>query len=156
MQSLGAFKIQALVDVRSFPGSRRYPQFNKEQLSESQPRAGIEYFHLRELGGRRKSKPDSINMAWRNESFRGYADYMETVGFELGVERLLKIAENKQTAIMCAESLWWRCHRSLISDYLKVKGVAVIHILSNGKTELHPFTSAARIVDGELSYRGML
>ena len=95
-------------------------------------------------------------MSWRNESFRGYADYMETSGFELGISKLLEIAAQRRTAIMCAESLWWRCHRSLISDYLKVKGIEVIHIIAVGKSEPHPYTSAARIVDGELSYRGIL
>lgn len=95
-------------------------------------------------------------MAWRNESFRGYADYMETESFGMGIDRLLKIAAEKRTAIMCAESLWWRCHRSLISDYLKVKGIEVIHIVSGGKSELHPYTSAATIVEGRLSYRGVL
>lgn len=95
-------------------------------------------------------------MSWRNESFRGYADYMETEGFELGIAKLMRVAAHQRTAIMCAEAVWWRCHRSLISDYLKVKGIEVIHILAARKSEPHPFTSAARIVDGELSYRGML
>lgn len=95
-------------------------------------------------------------MSWRNESFRGYADYMETAGFEDGISKLLDLAEQRRTAIMCAESLWWRCHRSLISDYLKVKGIEVIHIIARGKSESHPYTSAARIVDGRLSYRGVL
>jgi uncharacterized protein (DUF488 family) len=149
-------EIQALVDVRSFPGSRRYPQFNKDNLQSSLPANRIEYVHLPELGGRRRARPDSINVSWRNESFRGYADYMETAGFELGISKLLDIAEHRRTAIMCAESLWWRCHRSLISDFLKVKGIEVIHIIAGGKAEPHPYTSAARIVDGELSYRGML
>jgi uncharacterized protein (DUF488 family) len=156
IRSLDAFEIQALIDVRSFPGSRRYPQFNKENLHSSLAAAGIEYVHLPELGGRRRARPDSINMSWRNESFRGYADYMETPGFELGISKLLDLANHRRTAIMCAESLWWRCHRSLISDYLKVKGIEVTHILAGGKSEPHPYTSAARIVDGELSYRGML
>ena len=156
IQLLKAFEIAVLVDVRSFPGSRRYPQFNKEQLSQSLARAGIDYVHMPELGGRRRVKPDSINMAWRNESFRAYADYMETESFALGIERLLKIANEKPTAIMCAESLWWRCHRSLISDYLKAKGIEVTHILAAGKSEEHQFTSAATIVDGRLSYRGLL
>ena len=148
-------EIQALVDVRSFPGSRRYPQFNKDNLQSSLAANRIEYVHLPELGGRRRARPDSINMSWRNESFRGYADYMETAGFELGISKLLDMAAHRRTAIMCAESLWWRCHRSLISDYLKVKGIEVLHIIA-GKVESHPYTSAARIVDGELSYRGIL
>lgn len=156
LRRLAGFEIEFLVDVRSFPGSRRYPQFNKENLRSSLAAAGIEYLHLPELGGRRRARPDSINMAWRNESFRGYADYMETEGFQIGISELLKLAAQKRTAIMCAEALWWRCHRSLISDYLKVKGNEVIHILGDGKSESHPFTSAARVVNGELSYRGML
>jgi uncharacterized protein (DUF488 family) len=153
---LDAFEIQVLVDVRSFPGSRRFPQFNKESLQSSLTAAGIEYVHLPELGGRRRARPDSINMAWRNESFRGYADYMETAGFELGISKLLDLAPHRRTAIMCAESLWWRCHRSLISDCLKVNGSEVIHIVGGGKSEPHPYTTAARIVDGRLSYRGVL
>jgi len=153
---LQAFEIQVLVDVRSFPGSRRYPQFNKENLRSSLAAAEIEYLHLPELGGRRRARPDSLNMAWRNESFRGYADYMETNGFGQGISRLREIAMHGRTAIMCAESLWWRCHRSLISDYLKASDVEVTHIMAEGKSETHPFTSAARIVDGQLSYRGML
>lgn len=148
--------IEVLVDVRSFPGSRRYPQFNKERLRESLSDAEIEYVHMPELGGRRRAKPDSLNMAWRNETFRGYADYMETEDFREGVERLLETAGNRRTAIMCAEAVWWRCHRSLIADYLKAQGVTVLHITSAGKSEEHPFTSAARIINGELSYRGVL
>lgn len=154
--ALRAFEIQALADVRGFPGSRRYPQFNKDRLAASLAAAGIEYVHMPELGGRRRAKPDSLNMAWRNEGFRGYADYMETEDFRKGIERLLEIASAQRTAIMCAEAVWWRCHRSLISDYLKVKGVEVNHIAAAGKSEPHPFTTAARIVKGKLSYRGVL
>ena len=147
--------IQTLIDVRSFPGSRRYPHFNKENLRVWLADAAMDYVHLPELGGRRRAKPDSLNMAWRNESFRGYADYMETAAFRQGIERLLELGKDKRTAIMCSEAVWWRCHRSLIADYLKAKGIKVLHILSETKTEEHPFTSAARIVDGELSYRGV-
>ena len=149
-------QIEALVDVRSFPGSRRYPHFNKGELSETLPEGGIEYIHLPALGGRRKSRPGSKNIAWRNEGFRGYADYMETADFQQGIETLLDLSGMKRTAVMCAEALWWRCHRSLISDYLKARGVEVIHILSAGKSEPHPYTSAARIIDGRLSYEGLL
>lgn len=156
MRLLERCEIQSLADVRSFPGSRRYPHFNKENLQSSLAAGGIEYVHLPELGGRRRARPDSTNMSWRNESFRGYADYMETEGFQLGIAKLLELADQRRTAFMCAEALWWRCHRSLISDYLKVKGIEVIHILAGGKTEPHPYTSAARIVDGRLSYRGVL
>ena len=140
----------------TFPGSRRYPHFNREALKGSLCASGIDYIHLPELGGRRRPLPDSLNMIWRNESFRGYADYMETEAFRAGVDRLIEIAGTSRTAIMCAEAVWWRCHRSLIADYLKTGRAKVIHILGEGKSEEHPFTSAARIVNGELSYRGVL
>jgi uncharacterized protein (DUF488 family) len=146
-------EIRALADVRQFPGSRRYPHFGREALAEMLTREGIEYFHFPELGGRRRAKKDSHNTAWRNESFRGYADYMETPAFREGVRRLLKIARTRSTVIMCAEAVWWRCHRALISDFLKTQGHEVIHIFASGKTEAHPLTSAARIVDDKLSYR---
>jgi uncharacterized protein (DUF488 family) len=147
-------EINLLVDVRAWPGSKRYPQFNKEALAESLNAHGIRYEHFPELGGKRKSKPDSRNTAWRNASFRGYADYMETEQFQKGIERLLDVAaEAGPTAIMCAEAVWWRCHRSLIADYLKARGVEVLHILGANKVEPHPYTSAARIVNDELSYR---
>ena len=146
-------QIKLLVDVRAFPGSKRFPQFNKDALAESLTAHGIRYEHFPELGGKRKSKPDSRNTAWRNASFRGYADYMETEPFRKGIERLLDVAGKAgPTAIMCAEAVWWRCHRSLIADYLKARGFEVMHILSANEIEPHPYTSAARIVDGKLSY----
>ena len=151
-----AHGIQVLVDVRSFPGSRRYPQFNRSTLSESLASIGINYRHEPRLGGRRSPRADSHNTAWRNASFRAYADHMGTDAFRNGVEELLELARSARTAVMCAEALWWRCHRSLIADYLKAAGHSVIHIVDEKKTEEHPFTSAARIVDGELSYRGLL
>ena len=153
--ALEAHGIKALADVRSLPGSRRYPQFNKEALAQSLSERGIRYEHFPELGGRRKTKPDSKNTAWRNDSFRGYADYMETEEFRRGVERLVDLAVTP-TAIMCAEAVWWRCHRSLISDFLKTRGFEVIHIFDEKKSEPHPFTSAAQIVNGELSYAAPL
>ena len=156
IEILKSFPIEILVDVRSFPGSRRYPHFNREALKGSLGGVNIEYAHLPELGGRRRPLPDSLNMAWRNESFRGYADYMETDDFRDGIDRLLDLARDRRTVIMCSEAVWWRCHRSMISDYLKAKGVDVIHILAAGRSEGHPYTSAARIVNGELSYRGVL
>ena len=113
----------------------------------------MRYEHFPELGGRRKAKPDSKNRAWRNESFRGYADYMETEDFDKGVKRLLDLAADAgPAAIMCAEAVWWRCHRSLVSDYLKVRGIEVMHILDANKTEPHPYTSAAHFANGRLSY----
>jgi uncharacterized protein (DUF488 family) len=162
--------IKLLADVRAWPGSKRYPQFN-EALAKSLTAHGIRYEHFPELGGKRKSKPDSRNTAWRNASFRGYADYMETEQFQKGVERLLAFARSDDLgsprnehdgwedvtpcaiAIMCAEAVWWRCHRSLIADYLKARGVEVLHVLGANKVEPHPYTSAARIVNGELGYQ---
>jgi uncharacterized protein (DUF488 family) len=163
-------EINLLADVRAWPGSKRYPHFNKDTLAESLTAHGIRYEHFPELGGKRKSKPDSRNTAWRNASFRGYADYMETEQFQKGVERLLAFARSDglssrrnerdggeavtpcAVAIMCAEAVWWRCHRSLIADYLKARGLEVLHVLSAKKVEPHPYTSASRIVNGELSY----
>lgn len=151
-----AHQVEVLLDVRSFPGSRRYPHFNKPELSRHLTSSGILYVHLPELGGRRRPLPDSKNTAWQNASFRAYADHMESEEFQKGIETLLELSETKRTAVMCAEALWWRCHRSLISDFLKAKGVEVIHIIDARKTEAHPYTSAARIVEGQLSYEGLL
>jgi uncharacterized protein (DUF488 family) len=151
-----AHEVKTLVDVRTYPGSRRYPQFNKPTLSASLANLGINYIHEPRLGGRRTPRKKSHNTAWRNAQFRGYADHMETEEFREGVQGLLELADRSRTAIMCAEALWWRCHRSLIADYLKARGDTVVHIVDAKKTEEHPFTSAARIVDGQLSYRGLL
>ncbi len=151
-----AHAIETIVDVRTFPASRRHPQFNQAQLAASLESVGIHYLHNPQLGGRRKPTDASKNTAWQNASFRAYADHMETAEFHNGIEKLLEVARKSSTAVMCAESLWWRCHRSLISDYLKSIGVEVIHILDEKKAEVHPYTSAARIIDGELSYAGLL
>lgn len=155
VQILKSHGIQVLVDVRTFPGSRRYPHFNREVLAQSLSEAGIEYRHEPRLGGRRRPRADSQNMAWRNEQFRGYADHMESEEFRKGVEELLELAGTARTAVMCAEAVWWRCHRSLIADYLKAEGHTVLHIIDQNKIEEHPFTSAASIIDGKLSYRGL-
>jgi uncharacterized protein (DUF488 family) len=151
-----AHEIKVLVDVRSFPGSRRYPQFNREALAESLGVLGIEYRHDRRLGGRRTPRADSHNTAWKNASFRAYADHMESEEFQRGVEELLEVGASERTTVMCAEAVWWRCHRSLIADYLKAEGHTVLHIMDESKSEEHPFTSAARIIEGKLSYRGLL
>lgn len=150
-----AHQISVLVDVRMFPGSRRYPQFNKSALTESLAKHSIRYQHEPRLGGRRTPRKDSHNTAWRNAMFRGYADHMETTEFGAAIKELLELARANRVAVMCAESLWWKCHRSLIADYLKAAGHTVLHIVDGEKTEEHPLTSAARIVDGELSYRGL-
>jgi len=156
VQLLIAHRIQTLVDVRSFPGSRRYPQFNKAALAESLTANGIQYRHEPRLGGRRTPRADSHNTALRNASFRAYADHMETEGFRSGAEDLLELAKNERVAVMCAEAVWWRCHRSLVADYLKAVGHTVLHIMDESKTEEHPFTPAAQLIDGKLSYRGLL
>ncbi len=144
--------IEILADVRSFPGSRKFPQFNKEALEVSLPENRIDYTLLKNLGGRRKADQDSKNTVWYNESFRGYADYMETEGFENGLGELEKLASEKRTAFMCSEAVWWRCHRSMISDALKVNGWKVMHIMDLDKTTEHPFTQPAKVVNGCLEY----
>lgn len=149
---LSVNEIQALADVRRFPGSRKHPQFNQDALRASLQEIGIEYAPLPELGGRRRPQPDSHNTVWRNESFRGYADYMETDAFRAGIEHLLALARRKRTAIMCSEAVWWRCHRALIADYLMSIGVCVRHILSETHSQVHPYTSAAHLKNGQLSY----
>lgn len=151
--ALEANAIKLLADVRLLPGSKRYPHFNQDQLAHALSARGIRYEHFRELGGRRKPRADSPNTAWRNDAFRGYADYMQTPEFQSGIARLLDLeSATGPAAIMCAEAVWWRCHRGLVSDYLKVRGIEVLHIMDARKTEAHPFTSAAQIVNGELSY----
>ncbi len=149
---LASHRIEAVADVRRFPGSRKYPHFNRDALAVSLLAAGLEYVPMTELGGRRRPRPDSHNTVWRNESFRGYADFMETEGFRAGIEVLLALASRKRVAIMCSEAVWWRCHRSMISDYLKVRGIRVLHIMDSGECEEHPYTSAARVADGKLLY----
>ena len=144
--------VEALADVRRFPGSRRLPHFGRDALAGSLVRAGVVYEHFPELGGRRRPRPDSPNTAWRDEGFRGYADYMTTDEFRAGIARLVELAGQKPTAFMCAEALWWQCHRGLIADYLKAGGYEILHIMGGGKIEPHPYTTAAKIVNGALSY----
>jgi len=149
---LESFSIELVVDIRSFPGSRRYPHFNKESLAVSLSKSNIEYMHLVDLGGRRKPKIDSRNNGWRHVAFRGYADYMETDSFKKAIVTVENLGNEKRLAYMCSEAVWWRCHRSLVSDYLKHKGWTVIHIMTLGKGEEHSYTSPARIVNGDLVY----
>lgn len=149
---LQSFDIRMLADIRRFPGSRKYPWFNKEYLSDALQKAGIHYMHLEALGGRRKMRKDSKNDRWRNDSFRGYADYMETADFEKAVAELEAIALKQRTAFMCSEAVWWRCHRSMVSDYLKAKGWKVLHIVAMNKAEEHPYTSPARVIGDRVVY----
>jgi uncharacterized protein (DUF488 family) len=152
LELLESNEIEALADVRRYPGSLRYPHFKEANLAASLADGGIEYAPFKQLGGRRRPKPDSSNTVWRSESFRGYADYMETSEFKVAMVYLLGLARRKRTAIMCSEAVWWRCHRALVSDYLKAAGITVEHIISLKKKEIHPFTSAARLLDGKLFY----
>lgn len=149
---LRSFNIEVIADIRSFPGSRKFPHFNKEALEISLPQNNIQYILLKNLGGRRKGNPGSRNTGWRHIAFRSYADYMETGTFRSGILDLEKIALEKRTAYMCSEAVWWKCHRSMVSDYLKLKGWVVIHIMGVGKETGHPYTSPARIINNELNY----
>jgi uncharacterized protein (DUF488 family) len=147
--------IEAVADVRRFPGSRKYPHFNREQLSTSLAEHGLEYHWLESLGGRRKARIDassSPNLGLRNESFRNYADYMLTEEFRQGVADLLKLARRKRTATLCAEGLFWQCHRRLVSDYLRANGMAVWHIFPNGDAKPHELTKEANVNAGQVTY----
>ena len=145
-------RIATIADVRSFPGSRKYPQYGKEALTTMLADHGIGYDWLPALGGRRRVLPGSPNTAWRNASFRGYADYMSSPEFAQGLGQLTQLASQVRTAIMCAEALWWRCHRSMIADALSVRGIKVVHILDAEHNVVHPMTSPARVVGGALTY----
>ena len=149
---LARHDVATLADVRRFPGSRTQPQFGREALRGALDAAGIRYEWFEALGGRRKTRPDSHNLRWRNASFRGYADYMETAPFRSAFDALANLADAQRTAIMCAEVLWWRCHRALVSDALQASGRPVAHIGPDGNLIGHPYTAAARIVDGRLRY----
>jgi uncharacterized protein (DUF488 family) len=153
--ALQAHGIKTLVDIRSIPMSRRLPHFNRENLEKELPKLGMEYVWLRELGGRRKRQiPDSPNVALRNDSFRNYADYMLTTGFEQGIETLLRISQDGPVAIMCAERVYFRCHRMLVSDYLTAHGHDVLHIDDEKAARRHQLMPEARISEGRLLYRG--
>jgi uncharacterized protein (DUF488 family) len=150
---LQGYGIRVLADIRRFPGSRRYPHFSKDALAAAAPAYGLRYVWLPLLGGRRKADPNSRNRAWRNLQFRAYADYMETTEFQTALDELCAVAREAPTAVMCSEAVWWRCHRSLIADFLKAKGWQVCHIFSAEKVEEHPFTAPAKVENGRLSYR---
>jgi uncharacterized protein (DUF488 family) len=145
-------RIEALVDVRRHPGSRRLPQFGSDALAATLRARGIAYLRLPQLGGRRRPAPDSPNTAWRNTSFRGYADHMLTEEFAEGLAELVNVACGLRTAIMCAEAVWWRCHRGLIADVLRWLGFDVVHILGPGAAAAHPYTAAASVSPRGVSY----
>lgn len=154
---LAAHRVERLVDVRTIPRSRRNPQFASDQLLPALAEAGIEYVHLPALGGLRKTSRDSVNTAWRNESFRGYADHMATPEFRNGIGALLTLAEQGHVAIMCAEAVPWRCHRSLIADALAARGRVVEHIMSPTTRRPHRLTPfAVADADGQITYPGVI
>jgi uncharacterized protein (DUF488 family) len=146
-------RIELVVDVRRFPGSRRLPQFASETLRTTLESRGIAYHWLPALGGRRRPDPDSPNTGWTHPAFRAYADHLETEVFAEGLTELLMLSGGLRTAIMCAEALWWRCHRRLIADVLVSLGVHVVHLFAPGKSEVHALRPPARLEHGRLTYR---
>jgi uncharacterized protein (DUF488 family) len=152
IELLRAHDVHRVVDVRTIPRSRHNPQFNREELSAALRKAKIGSVHLKNLGGLRHANRDSVNLGWRNASFRGFADYMQTAEFQTGLARLIELARAKRTAILCAEVVHWRCHRSLIADALVVRKIPVEHILSTSRREAHSMTSFARVRGGKITY----
>lgn len=151
---LGEHGIKRLVDVRTVPRSRHNPQFNRDALPAAVQQADIAYTHMKELGGLRHARRDSPNTGWRNESFRGFADYMLTPAFDQALDELLALAEREPVSVMCAETVPWRCHRSLIADALSARGVLVTHILSAGRVQVHSMTQFAQVQGGRVTYPG--
>lgn len=149
---LHAHWIECVADVRRHAGSRKYPHFNPEPLATALDEAGVGYVAFPDLGGRRPAREDSPHTVWRNLSFRGYADYMDTPAFAEALARLAALADSSRTAILCSEAVWWRCHRSMIADALKAQGWCVLHVLAEGPAKEHPYTSAASVVAGRLEY----
>jgi len=153
LKLLARHGIEALADIRRFPGSRKYPHFHRDNLASSLPQAGVEYRWFEALGGRRKkTSGPTINTGLRNESFRNYADYMATPEFHEAVGQLLGLARAKRTAFLCSEGLYWRCHRRLVSDFLLLRGITVQHIMPDGTLRPHTLTEGARVEGGEVSY----
>ena len=149
---LRAHAVTKVVDVRTIPRSRHNPQFNLESMPDSLGKAGLKYVHLPGLGGLRHSKSDSLNAGWRNASFRGYADYMQTAEFEENLDKLIALAKEDRVAIMCAEAVPWRCHRSLIGDALTVRGIRTEDIMSANRSQVHTLTPFARVRGTKITY----
>jgi uncharacterized protein (DUF488 family) len=152
IQLLRSNQVERVIDIRTIPKSRHNPQFSREALAPSLRAAGIGYTHLKELGGLRRSRPDSVNLGWRNTSFRGFADYMETPEFEACLERAVKLAKAKRSALMCAEAVPWRCHRSLVADALLVRGIRVEDIVNGSHRRAHKLTRFARVRGTSITY----
>lgn len=146
--------VTAIADVRKIPRSRRHPQFNIDTLPESLGAAGLRYVHQPGLGGLRRERPDSVNRGWKNPSFRAYADYMQTDEFARELDALVAFGARERVAIMCAEAVWWRCHRSLIADALVARGEPVLHILTPARAEPHALRDFARVENGRVTYPG--
>jgi uncharacterized protein (DUF488 family) len=154
---LEGFSIERLVDIRTLPGSRRTPQFNLENLQEKLPESGIEYVHMKSLGGLRKPMRDSTeNAAWRNDGFRGYADYMQLPAFEESIEALIRLVKEKRTVYVCTEAVFWRCHRQLVSDVLQIRGYRIGHIMGPGKVQAHELTPFAKVEGLRITYPALL
>jgi uncharacterized protein (DUF488 family) len=149
---LRAHAVSRVVDVRTIPRSRHNPQFNRDDLSDSLKAAGLGYVHMPDLGGLRHAKPESINAGWRNASFRGYADYMQTPEFAQSLEGLIQLARKERIAVMCAEAVPWRCHRSLIGDALLARGIQTEDIASPTRRQIHAFTSFAKVRGKRVTY----
>ncbi len=149
---LRPYDIECLADIRSVPRSRHNPQFNADALASALSANEIEYIPLPALGGLRHPRKDSLNTGWRNESFRGYADYMQTPSFSEGLGRLIEMSRDRRTAIMCAEAVPWRCHRSLVADALAVRGILAVEILSQTSWQTHALTSFAHAVGTNITY----
>ena len=157
VEILEAFTIQRLVDIRTLPGSKHTPQFNLEHLKEALPPLGIEYVHVKALGGLRKPlKDSSVNSAWQNASFRGYADYMQTPEFEASLANLIQMIKEKVTVYCCTEAVFWRCHRGLVSDALLVRGFRIGHIFSAEKVQEHKLTKFAKTKGTRVTYPGVI
>jgi uncharacterized protein (DUF488 family) len=153
---LREFNVACLVDVRTVPRSRAHPHFRRERMEEWLPAAGVEYRHMRSLGGLRHPVKDSRNGAWEVPGFRGYADHALGAEFAAALDELLALAADRATAIMCAEAVWWQCHRRIITDWVLARGIAVVHILGPGKGEAASLTSFARVSGGRVTYPDLL
>lgn len=151
---LTAYRVEILVDIRSYPRSQRNPQFSSDAIKQELSKHGIRYLWLPKLGGRRKGLgEDSKNKCWKNQSFRNYADYMETATFRQGIDELIQLSARGTVAIMCAEALYWRCHRSMVADFLKSLNIQVTHVFDEKKAQGHEYSQCAKIINGLLTYR---
>jgi len=157
IEILGAFQIQRLIDIRTLPGSKHTPQFNLEHMKNALPAAGIEYIHMKNLGGLRKPLKDStLNSAWQNSGFRGYADYMQMPEFESALSELVQLIKEKTTVFCCTEAVFWRCHRQLVSDVLTVRGYHIGHIFNASKVEEHKLTKFVKVDGLHVTYPSLL